>query len=285
MPIEDVNETAVTGWSGDSDFFAFPEYQVFDASVALSVLQGNLAGVIFRNCIDITVCDAIIEKFWAHPERQRRSAEAPGFYIGALHWLTPMSELMSKVTRAREALYSILDTPNEPTAEAISKILAASGGTLKSARAAIHNGQPVCDRLIRAWEGEGSYSLNPHEDESQISWPGQAEFEISQLTSHPVCALNICLENTSGGDLHYWNIRPDQQSKQRLGVQHSGIPYPLESLTQYQRFVVPIRRGDLYLFNGALLHAVTSKSGPADRRTTLSNLMSINDNHELIQWT
>lgn len=285
MSVEVINQTTVTGWSGDAAFFAFPEYQEFDASVALSVLQGKLAGVIFRNCIDTTVCAAIIEKFWAHPERQRRSAEAPGFYIGALHWLTPMSELMAKVPKAREALYSILDTPNEPTTEAIGKILAASGGTLKSARAATYNGQPVCDRLIRAWEGEGNYSLNPHEDESQISWPGQSEFEISQLTSHPVCALNMCLENTSGGDLHYWNIRPDQQSKERLKVQHTGIPYPLEALTQYERIVVPIRRGDLYLFNGGLLHAVTSKSGIHDRRTTLSNLMAINDNHELIQWT
>ena len=285
MSTEKSNANAVTGWSGGKDFFVFPEYGELNENAILSVLKGNMAGVICRNCVDTNVCDSIIEKFWSHPDRQRRSEEAPGYYIGALHWLTPMSDLMARVPKARNAVHSILDVPGDPALDTISKTLAASNGALRYSRAAKYNGQPVCDRLIRAWEGDGEYALNPHEDESQITWPGQADFEISKLTSHPICALNICLENTNGGDLHYWNIRPDQQSKQRLGVKHTGIPYPLESLVEYERLIIPIRRGDFYIFNGGLLHAVASKAGPSDRRTTLSCLMSINDSCELIQWT
>ncbi|MFU3925699.1 hypothetical protein ACM7G2_27860 [Pseudomonas aeruginosa] len=285
MSFKENSHPAITGWSGNDEFFAFPEFQGFNADAALAVLQGKLAGVMFRGFAQPSTCEMIISKFWINPERQRRSAEAPGSYVGALHWLRPMPDLMARVVKAREAIYSILDIPHEPTNDAILRIIEASQGTILKSRPAMYQGQPVCDRLIRAWEGEGNYALNPHEDESQVTWPDQADFEISQLVHYPICALNLCLENTQGGDLHYWNIRPDRHSKERLGVQHTGIPYAEEDLERHERLVVPIRPGDLYIFNGGLVHAVTSKSGPDDRRATLSCLMSINDRRELVQWT
>ncbi len=279
------NIPVINGWSGDDTFFRFIETSSINGEHATAVLEGKLAGVIFRNVVDKKVCETISGRFWEHPHRKRRNAEAPGFYIGALHWLTPLPKLMSEVSQAKAAIATILDVAREPISELNAAILDASKGSISGVRAAAYNNTPVCDRLIRAWDGPGHFSLAPHEDESQTQWPDQQDFEIQEITNHPICAVNVCIENTNGGELHYWNIRPDKQTRLDLGVQFSGIPYPEEFLHGFQKKVISIRAGDVYLFNGSMLHAVASKTANHDRRTTLSCLAGLTNSRELIQWT
>lgn len=264
--------------------FHIEERTVLDGRLALDVLEGRLAGAIFRNVASHVACEQIVSRFWCHEARQQRSAEALGSYVGALHWMRPMDQLMAEVPFAQAAIDTILNVENEPCAQFIKAVMA-SDSTLTGERPARYKGQPVCPRVIRSWADPSLFALRPHEDRAQTLWPAQQGFEINQVEDQTLCALNVCLENEGGGELHLWDLRPSPQIRRDLGIEFEGIPYPFSLLTDKEHLVIPIRKGDIYVFNGAFVHAVASPLSAQDKRTTVSCLMSLSSRRELLQWT
>jgi hypothetical protein len=112
----------------------------------------------------------------------------------------------------------------------------------------------------------------------------QRGFEIQHLTTQPLVAVNICLENTGGGALHYWNLEPDAAARTAFGLTETGYPYPTEALQGIRRIELPVKRGDIYFFNGKLLHAVEAQDDPVGHRATISFLMAFKDPKTVIYW-
>jgi hypothetical protein len=299
VPERNVNGQAVasssasrlTGWSGDAGFFRFVERDRIDPALAADVLEGRLAGAMFRGVVASDTCAEVARRFWASPNLHRRGADAPGRYLGTYHWCKPLDGYLDEADADRSAVDALTDGIADPMAALLEPLRAWYAQRLVAIRLAAHAGRDSCQCLIRSWMGEGTFSLEPHEDESQLAFEGQHGFEVLETAINPVCAINACIENHGasdglpGGELVVWNIRPDRASKQQLGLAVTGSPYPADSLADFQRLQVPVRAGDVYILNGRLVHAVNALATPDRPRTTMSCLIAFRDSGTILRWT
>jgi hypothetical protein len=274
----------LTGWSGDQDYFAFRQHDEFVAESVVDLLRGDILGVMFKGVVSREVCERICEQFWASPHRRTRGVEAPGYYLGTYHYHKTTEGYLDDVEAAAPGLAEVLAVPGEPIGlfrQGMTEALAKEGVDFRLAR---HGGREACLALLRSWHGTGEYALAPHEDQSQCREPQQADFEIQRVVDRHVAALNICLENGEGGRLVIWNVIPDEDSKRRHGLTYTGSPYPLETLEGFTPLSVPVEPGDIYLFNGAHVHAVEPNTGTG-RRTTAAAILGFVDDSTVVTWT
>lgn len=274
----------VAGWCGDADYFTFLESREFQPEQVLDVLKGKVAGVIFRGIASSDTCAALTDRFWRSTALKERGSEEPNYYLGAYHYHKTTAQYLDESAAVANALADVLDVPDSPLTqfrEGLSRRLAPD----VVFRPARHEGRDACQALLRSWRGQGQFALQPHEDLAQCGEPRQADFEIQQARKYCVSALNICLENGKGGNLCYWNVQPNEASKRRMGLQYAGWPYPEESLAGFEKMVVEIHPGDVYVFNGAHVHAVEPNAEAGVRRTTMSGLLSFIDDNTVVFWT
>lgn len=277
----------LTGWRGDPDYFRFMELTTFDADPVLDVLHGRTLGVIFRGVIDPVASAELVRRFWHSPARGRRSGEvceSQGYYLGAFHYHKLTETYLDESAKIADHLDALLDLPGEPSRwfrERLNERLAADGARL---RLCVKDGRQGCPVLIRHWDAVGDFALQPHEDLSQLSEPGQADFEIQRTPSRVVAAVNMCLQNGAGGRLAIWNVIPDLASRQGLGLHFSGSPYPPEVIEDHESIWLEIHPGDIYVFNGGHVHAVEA-SAPGAKRTTMAWNMGFCDDSTVVSWT
>ena len=286
LSLPDMRST-VSGASLSVDAFQFAEPASFDPQHVINVLNGESVGVIFRNLIPKAQREAICANFWRHPGRYQRGAEAPGHYIGTFHYHKELPHYFADSAEINPMLSSIFEGVVDPVGEFRSELgstLAQVGRTLRAAR---WNNAEACRFLMRSWIGGGSFALLPHEDLGQCTDPRQRGFEIQEAAAeNTIASVNMCLENTGGGGLRMWNVIPDKESRAALGLTISGSPYPLEVLDGHESFDVAINPGDVYVFDGRYVHAVTSlDAGAEGRRATIAFLMANKDARETICWT
>lgn len=271
----------ITGIEAKPEFFRLEERSEFDPKLVLDVLHGRSLGVIFRDVIPADAQKESAERFWSSPARRHREGE-PSHIIGSYHWNKSTETYLAETAAIADAVRDVLDVPDSPWHFFRSELgaeLAREGAQLRIAE---HAGAQACPALIRAWDKEGSFALEPHEDEAQCRDPRQAGFEIQHAPDYEVCAVNMCVEQGEGGRLVIWNIRPDAATRQLLGIEHTGFSYPGESLTEFGELRIDVRQGDLYVFNGAFVHAVDTTTG---NRTIVSFLMGFIDDRTVVSWT
>ncbi|WP_261576156.1 hypothetical protein [Frankia gtarii] len=277
----------VTGWIGDQDYFVFREYDHFAPEPVLDVLHGRVAGVVFRDVVPVEVCAEIAARFWDSPHRLTRGAEAPGYYLGSYTWHKPTAQYLDESEQVNPILDDLLDVEGDPMKvfyAGLSDALAREGAIV---RPAAQDGRVASRALLRSWHGGGEFALNPHDDYSQCADPQMADFERRGVLQRSVVALNICLENDLGGRLAYWNIQPDAGSKSRLGLAITGSPYPSASLVGHETKYIEVNTGDIYVFNGAHVHAVepNADNTRTHTRTTLAAMMGFIDDHTVVTWS
>ncbi|WP_413802476.1 hypothetical protein [Streptomyces iranensis] len=275
----------VTGWSGGVDYFPFREYSRLEPSAVVEILRGESVGAVFRGAVSKDTCAVLAERFWTSPYRVPREGGALGHYIGAYHYHKTIDGYLDDSAASAPALVSVLGGTDDPLRmfyDGLARELAPQGVTVRLAE---HNGRQACRGVIRSWHASGQYTLEPHEDMSQCTDPRQAGFEIQGVVRHRPVALNICLENGPGGRLAIWNIQPDDASKRRLGAHLAGAPYPATALDGLQMQWVDVRPGDIYVFNGASVHAVEPNVDSQARRTTLSGIFGFIDDSTVVSWT
>lgn len=276
----------LTGQVGDAEYFTMREYDRFVPEAVLDVLYGRAALVMFRGVVPRDVCDNIVGRFWNSPHRMVRGVEAPGYYLGAYTWNKPTAQYFAESAKVNPVLRELLDVPGDPMKEfyaGLGEALARQGAVVRPGR---YQGMDASLALLRSWHGVGDFALDPHDDDSQCADPQSADFERVGVLDHHVAALNICLENDrEGGRLVFWNIRPDVESKRALGIEFTGSPYPMESLEGIESQWIEVNTGDIYVFNGAHVHAVEPNTGAEETRTTLAAMMGFIDDHTVITWS
>jgi hypothetical protein len=271
----------LTGRQASRDFFRFTERTELDYGLVLDVLHGRRFGVIFRDVIPAAARDELTRRFWASPSRRHREGE-PSHYVGSYHWNKPIGDYLDETAAVVDDVRTVIDGPNSPWHSFRRGVDAELAKEDASLRVAQMGGRTACPALIRAWDKEGDFSLDPHEDAAQCKDPRQAGFEIQRVLDHDICAVNMCVEHTEGGRLVVWNIQPDDASRRALDIELTGLPYPADSLADFDEIRLDVRQGDVYCFNGAFVHAVDANRG---NRTTVSFIMGFTDDHTVVSWT
>ncbi|MEU6540675.1 hypothetical protein [Streptomyces sp. NPDC047000] len=275
------SKVRLSGQQAGPEFFRFEERDELDYGLVLDVLHGRRLGVIFRDVIPPAARKELTERFWASPARQHREGE-PSHYVGAYHWNKDAGTYLDESAAVAAHVREVIDAPGSPWhrfRDGVNGALRQEGASLRVAQM---DGRQACAALIRAWDKEGDFSLDPHEDEAQCKDPRQAGFEIQHVLEHDICAVNMCTEHTAGGRLVIWNIRPDDATRRSLGIELTGLPYTAEDLADFEELRLEIREGDVYAFNGAFVHAVDASTG---NRTTVSFIMGFTDAHTVVSWT
>ncbi|WP_329570521.1 2OG-Fe(II)-dependent halogenase WelO5 family protein [Kitasatospora sp. NBC_01266] len=271
----------LAGFQADPDFFRLEERSAFDPGLVVDVLRGKRLGVIFRGVIPAAAQKESVARFWASPARRHREGE-PSHYLGSYHWNKSTETYLAETAQVVAEVREVLEVPNSPWQSFRSGLAAELARQDAVIRIAEHEGAQACPALIRAWDKEGAFALEPHEDAAQCTDPRQAGFEVQGVLDHEVCAVNMCVEHEEGGRLVIWNIRPDDASRRRLGIEHTGFSYPADVLVDFDELRIDIQRGDVYVFNGSYVHAVDTSTG---NRSNLSFLMGFIDEHTVVTWT
>ncbi len=100
-------------------------------------------------------------------------------------------------------------------------------------------------------------------------------------------AVNIYMSVPErSGQLQIWNIEPDEESIEDLGLSGVGFPYPPDLLEQFPSRVIEVETGDLCVVNGNLVHAVLRGDVSAPKsRLLLTCFTGLKSDNELIWWT
>lgn len=278
-------QVKATGTVVSDEAFHFLESSTFSPADVVRVLKGEAVGCIFRGIIKADVCREVADNFRNHPLLRRRDDDVPAFFLGTYHYRKALNDYLDEAATYHDTLHDIF----HGSANVFEQIMSAIGTTLAEEqvgfRVAAHDGRHASEFVMRSWSGTGEYSLEPHDDGAQLQFAGQRGFEIQDISPSPVVAFNMCLENSGAGELHYWNLQPDDATRIRLGLQETGYPYPLAVLEGLTKLVVPVHAGDVYFFNGALIHAVAAQAGASGRRSTISGLMGFVSPNTVVYWS
>jgi hypothetical protein len=275
----------VTGWQGSETYFRFIECDEIRPALVIDTLRGKYLGVIFRDVVPAETRRQLITNFVTSPGCQKRDVDAPGEYLGAYHYNKTTNAYLDQADAIRADLDAALNVPSEPLRELFRRLreaLTHEGIDLRPAR---HGGREAPLGVFRSWLGQQEFALNPHEDLGQCEDPKQAGFEIQQVAAYQILGLNVCLSNGSGGRLAVWNLRPDETTRKRLGVQYTGSPYSTNWLSGIEQLWLDVRPGDIYLFNAAHVHAVEQVRDLETRRVTISGILGFADEKTVISWT
>jgi hypothetical protein len=273
--------TPVTGSVAEDSFFHFEERTTFDPEGVIEVLRGDYLGVIYRGVIDPEMSDSLLQAFWRNPQTRRRE-DAPSCFLGTYHFNKSAETYLAETAEVTASVQSVVRMDGSPWLwfhELVGDRLKRDGATLRIAEM---NGRKACPALIRSWDAEGEFALYPHEDTSQCGDPRQDGFEVQRATKYNVCATNICLANDVGGHLVLWNVRPDARTRERLGVTYTGFSYPPSALGGFRQLRLDVRQGDIYVFNGAFVHAVEENRGV---RANVSFFIGQIDESTVVTWT
>ncbi len=276
----------VTGKTYPPGYFRIGEFDRLDAAEIVRVMRGEVAGCIFRGVMDPALCQRICDNFWKHPQRRQRGDAVPAYYLGTYHYAKDLSVYFDEVEATSDAVHEVFDGGRNVFSELMVDVRAELARAGVDLRVAAHEGRSACEFVIRSWSGGGKFALAAHDDAAQLSAKKQAGFEIQQVAASPLAAVNMCLQNgAAGGQLVYWNIEPDDDTRRALGLEETGYPYQAEWLEDFDRIDLPVHAGDIYFFNGKLIHAVQAQAQPGEFRSTISFLMGFKDPKTAIYWS
>jgi hypothetical protein len=246
---------------------------------ALGVLMGEKALAICGDFVGAAESSDLLKQFEHHPDRRLRLGDAHGHYLGTFHWQKSPEEYIPEARKFAPIVAEFCPTWKQ-IVNLLQEELSSEGLSL---RPAVWRGQRASTPLVRSWISGNEFALIPHEDASQCADPKQYDFEIQNiLSAGRVCSLNLCLSGSNGGELLLWEYIPTEADKSQYGTGLEGGPYPESLVKDRNKLKVPIKRGDLYIFNGRYIHAVTAGSGT---RATISTLIGIASKRECVMWT
>lgn len=267
-------------------YFQIVEKNELDWQLWIDVLQGKVAGAIFRGVVNQEIRQQISHNFW-HSLSLKQQADGLPAHSKALIGTTvskPLEVYFAEVEQTRQDIQGLFANTGDFFQFLIGNIrlhLAAQGCSF---RVAEHNGRQAAEYKMRSWGNTGTFVVVPHDDVGLLKAPHLQGFEIGQLVNGRAVGANICVENGDGGNLDYWNISPNDATRKALGFKHDSFGYPVESLTEFDKITLSIRSGDIYLFDLTKVHAVGSITQEGRQRLTVSWSMGLLDQTTVLYW-
>lgn len=277
----------LTGKINNQSFFNFYESTQLNFNKILQVLKGNLAGCVIRNFVPLDVCKKVEENFWSSSFLKKRQDNVPAYYIGPYHYNKNLEEYIQQAKKARQGLNQLFQGTANFFVEFIMNFSAFLQKENIIVRIAEYNGEKASAFRLLSWPNSTNFSLEPHDDIAQCGTVLQKGFEIQNVRNYEVVAINICLDNDKAGkqgQLHYWNMQPDDQSRKILGIEETGYPYPSYLLSNIEKMILSVFPGDLYCFNGRNIHAVGSNINKENKRLILSFFIGFIDDNTIVYW-
>lgn len=276
----------VTGEALPAERFRMHEsVRELDVERAVDVLEGRLAAYRVRGFVSAADCAAITANFWASPDRIARYGEGAdgveAYVLGASHIDRSAPDYLDAVDASRQSVADLYTGTDDPVTRLRESVAARLGG----GRPAHYGNRRAGDSKAVCWNNDtGELLLLPHDDLAQLSDPLQHGFEIQRIER--VMAVNIYPHVPGGtGQLKLWNVAPDAPTRERLGVTHSGYPYPMAQLAGHDALTIPVQTGDLCLINGNLVHAVLGGGTSAERARLVLTCFTGMVGPDFVWWT
>jgi hypothetical protein len=264
----------ITGHSLPAGEFRVAEFHDrMDPNAVQALLDGRLAAAVLYDGMAAEDCRALCERFRRVSDKTVREGAAQGAIVGAYHYGSTADEYLQAVDATSASVAEVLgsSSPVELVLEIVRGAVEPFGQTVQLAA---HGPKIAAEARVASWATPGKYILDPHEDISQLAHPDLAELEISAAHALPVVAANVYAAlPPDGGSLRIWNIDPDQNSRRRHGVEHTGYYYPEDALDGIAFVDVAPATGSIVLLNARLIHAVF---GYGDNRERAASRLSVN---------
>ncbi|MBD2786222.1 hypothetical protein ID858_15400 [Xenorhabdus sp. DI] len=291
-----INAQQVINLSGSYvDNFGYLECtdKKFDINIVKDIiLNGNHKGkisYIIRNYVDNDICSRVANYFNREVNKDGGNRPDDGFVltnqIGATQFSRNGEQYTKEVNSLNHKVADLLESVNHSELEnlfsnkILEKMFLQDGIHFGPAR---FKSSYSCFATFRRWLDNGVMSLMPHEDKAQLKFADMDNFEIGSAKT--VTAYNVCLETAKdGGELKIWNLSPDDNCRNILGVTNTGYPYPPETLTNIEHLSIKLNVGDIYFMNACHLHGVSSVS--QGHRLTAGRFIGKLSNQKVIYWT
>ncbi|CCW29011.1 L-isoleucine 3(1)-dioxygenase [Xenorhabdus nematophila] len=256
------------------------------------ILNGNHKGkvlYVIRNYVDKQTCSNVASSFNNEVNKNGGNRPDDGFVltnqIGATQFSRNGEEYTKDVNAINQKISDLLSHTTQPEIEklfinnTLEKIFLQDGIHFGPAR---FKNSFSCFATFRRWLDNGVMSLMPHEDKAQLRFADIDSFEIG--AAETVIAYNVCLEAAQGGgELKIWNLSPDDECREQLGVTNTGYPYPPELLSDIEHLSVKLNVGDIYFMNACHLHGVSSVN--QGHRLTAGRFIGKLSDQKVIYWT
>lgn len=287
MNTDDLLTAPVTGASLPAEQFRLHRTEGdLDIARVLDVLHGRLAAYRVSGYLAQRDCRTITDNFWASTMRTPRyGSGADGveaYILGASHIDKTIAEYLDEVQRTEAAIRALYRGAEDPVTRLRTELVAAAA--VPGARLAEHGGRAAGASKAVCWNNIDDFLLLPHDDLAQLSDPLQAGFEIQRVRR--VMAVNVYPHVPGrGGAVKLWNVVPDTDTRARLGVTHSGYPYPPQLLADHPSLEIPVETGDLCVINGNLVHGVLGGDDTDRGRLLITCFTGCDEAGELLSWT
>ncbi|RSS83108.1 hypothetical protein [Streptomyces sp. WAC06614] len=275
----------LTGTVHPPDYFRVVVRDGIDWDVWTDVLRGRVAVAHFRGALDPGVCARTARALWDSPGLQRPAGTRRGFRLGPdLVGAPDVDAYLDAVERTRPDVDAVLAAGGD---RGLPHLLADYAGYAADrgleVRLAEHGGRRAAAYKLRVRTSAAGFALLPHDDAETVRQaPHLKGFEV-QETEH-ICAAVACVENDRGGELVCWNLSPDAGSRGLVGHGYDTHGYPERSLAPFQRLTVPVRPGDVHVFDAGLVHAVGRPAGEGTHRTGVQWNMAFHATTTILQW-
>lgn len=255
----------------------------------VSILSGRTPAARVRGFLSGPECARAAAVFGSSKATVTRSDDVAGSVLGAYHYGMTQSEYAETVRAVQPDVDEVLAVAGNPLRRILQAVEQAVAPLDHTVRAARWNGVEAARMRMSSWEGRGTYALEPHEDVGQLRDPRQHGFEAQQVADYTVVAVNVYpVVPREGGVLRVWNLLPDDVVRERLGVAHSGYPYPSDMLRDCASLDVELGRGDLIVMNGGMVHAVSApvpdegSTGPD--RLSMNFFLGYMNRNTIVYW-
>lgn len=246
------------------------------------VAHNDLDVALIKHVMPIADCASIEGHFLNSDDRQRRPDSVPGYMLGATHYGRSPENYFNECDSSKAALehfFADAPDPMRMVHEAIAQ------ATQRPVRPSRFGDQRASHARIVEWlpnpSREKDFLLLPHEDYSQVNCDRNENWELRHARN--IMAINFYASASAGdGCLRIYDYIPDTATRDKLNLQGSGYPYPLDLLQGKTYVELAVETGDIAIINGRCIHAVTPS--PA-RRVVVNCFLTLTPECEYVYWT